>query len=153
MIFQYSTLDNPLSGRKACIMINEICPKIEVIETVIKSVIIPILQQLETDLGELKYKCSVYVGDKEEYSQIIDSSGVQHFNDNTQPIRVRFRTIAIPNKLKFHVESVFSKDISPEGTGFSGFNTDGSINIDDLTIKKSAWAVRYSLWDWKGWKF
>jgi len=37
--------------------------------------------------------------------------------------------------LRFHVEGVFSENISSEETGFSGFNTDGSINLDDLTIK------------------
>jgi hypothetical protein len=48
---------------------------------------------------------------------------------------------------------VFSENISSEETGFSGFNTDGSINLDDLTIKKSAWVARYNVWDRKGWKF
>jgi len=48
---------------------------------------------------------------------------------------------------------VFSESISPKGTGFSGFNTGGSINVEDLSIKKSPWTVRYNVWDWKGWEF
>lgn len=134
-------------------MINEVLPKNEVIEIIIKDVIIPILKQLEVDLGKPMYKCSVYIGENEVFSKTIDSGGCEYSCENTQPIRIRFRTIFQPNKLRFHVEGVFSKNISPQGTGFSGFNTDGSINVDDLTIKKSAWAVRYNVWAWKGWKF
>lgn len=134
-------------------MINEVLPKNEVIEIIIKDVIIPILKQLEVDLGKLIYKCSVYVGENEVFSKTIDSEGCEYSGENTQPIRIRFRTIFQPNKLRFHVEGVFSENISPQGTGFSGFNTDGSINVDDLTIKKSVWVVRYNVWSWKGWKY
>ena len=81
------------------------------------------------------------------------STNIGKNRENAQPIRIRFRTISQPNKLRFHVEGVFSENISPEGTGFSGFNTDGSINLNDLTIKKSAWVACYNVWDWKGWKF
>jgi len=57
--------------------------------------------------------------------------------ENAQPIRIRFRTISLPNKLRFHVEGVFfRKYIIGRNRFFSGFNTDGSINLDDLTIKK-----------------
>jgi len=34
-------------------MINEVLPKSEVIEVIIKDIIIPILKQLEVDLGKL----------------------------------------------------------------------------------------------------
>lgn len=134
-------------------MVNEVYPKNEVIKVIIRDVIAPILRQLEKDLGKLTYKCSVFVGDSELFSKIIDSEGTESFDENSQPIRIRFRTIFQPNKLRFHVESVFLVNISPLGTGFSGFNTGGSINIDDLTIKKSVWTVRFNVWEWKGWNF
>lgn len=134
-------------------MINEVFPKNEVIEAIIKDVVIPIIKQLEVDLGKQMYEYSVYLGEDKIFSKIINSEGCECFSENAQPIRIRFRTISQPNKLRFHVEGVFSENISPEGTGFSGFNTDGSINLNDLTIKKSAWVACYNVWDWKGWKF
>ncbi|MEN2774368.1 hypothetical protein [Acetivibrio clariflavus] len=134
-------------------MINEVLPKREVIEVIIKDIIIPILKQLEVDLGKHIYKCSVYIGENEVFSKTIDSEGCECFCENAQPIRIRFRTIFQPHKLRFHVEGVFSESISPKGTGFSGFNTGGSINVEDLSIKKSPWTVRYNVWDWKGWEF
>lgn len=74
-------------------MINEVCPKREVIDTVIKEVVVPILKQMESDIGKVNYKCSVYVGDREEISTIVDSSGTTTIADVFQPIRMRFRTI------------------------------------------------------------
>lgn len=131
---------------------NEICPENDVVEAIIKNVIVPHLKQLKNDLGKLIYKCSVYIGNDEVYSIDIDDEGNLASGYNLQFIRIRFRTISVPNKLMFHVESVYSKDVSPKGTGFSGFETSGSINYIDLTIKNSTWVVRYNVWEWMGWR-
>ncbi|MFB0844504.1 hypothetical protein [Paenibacillus oleatilyticus] len=127
----------------------ELLPTYEIIEAVLKNSINPILIQLENDIGKLKYRCSVYVDDKEMSSQII---GFSETDGIAQPIRVRFRPTFNANQLKFQVEAVFSKDISPQGTGFSGFWTKGKVNTDNFIVQKSPWIVQYSVWKWKGWK-
>lgn len=64
---------------------------------------------------------------------------------------MRFSPISAPNKLRFPVEAVYTEEVSPRETGFSGFETSGSTNYVDLTIKNSSWIIRYNVWNWKGW--
>ncbi|WP_019910180.1 hypothetical protein [Paenibacillus sp. HW567] len=130
----------------------EFLPTNEIIEAIIKNSINPILIQLENDIGELKYRCSVYVDDNEMSSQILGFSKTDISNENSQPIRLRFRPAFSANQLKFQVQAVFSQDVSPQGTGFSGFWTKGKINTDNFIVKKSPWVAQYNVWKWRGWK-
>lgn len=133
----------------------DLCPKKEVIEIVINQMIIPILKQIELELNlgldKLAYKCSIYVDDKEVQSQTIDIFGNQSSEKNTQPIRIRFRQIFDPGKLKLSIESVFFEEKLKKKIGFSGFTAKGSINTKVLTVKERGWTIRYNAWKWKGW--
>ncbi|MBU7315281.1 hypothetical protein [Paenibacillus oleatilyticus] len=130
----------------------ELLPTNEVIEAVLINSISPILKQLDNDIGKLTYRCSIFVDDQEMSSQLLDFSGMHIFNGIAQPIRARFRPTFNANQLKFQVEAVFSQDISPQGTGFSGFWTKGKINTENLIVQKSPWVARYNVWKWRGWK-
>ncbi|WP_265447817.1 hypothetical protein [Acetivibrio straminisolvens] len=63
-------------------MINEVFPKNEVIEAIIKDVVIPIIKQLEVDLGKQMYEYSVYLGEDKIFSKIINSEGCECFSEN-----------------------------------------------------------------------
>ncbi|EPY12853.1 MULTISPECIES: hypothetical protein [Paenibacillus] len=130
----------------------ELLPSNEIIEAVLKNSIYPILKQLENDIGKLKYRCSIYIDDQEMSSQVLDFSEINTSSGIAQPIRVRFRPTFNANQLKFQVEAVFSQDLSPQGSGFSGFWTKGKINIDNFIVQRSPWVAQYNVWKWRGWK-
>lgn len=132
---------------------NEIFPEKLVIEAVIENAIIPRLKVLKKDLGSLFYKCSVYIENNEVFATIIDDNGFTVTEDNVQNIRIRFRPISVKNKLRFYIEAVYSEEVSPQSTGFSGFEISGSINFKDLSIKCPNWIIRYNVWKWLGWWF
>ncbi|HEX9062366.1 MAG TPA: hypothetical protein VF941_19515 [Clostridia bacterium] len=133
-------------------MLEDICPEEKVIHEIIIQVILPRVEQIELEFGKLSYRCSVYTGDIETYFKIVDSSGqIADENDRTQPIRMRFRPIFDPNKLKFRIESIYSKDVLPENEEFSGFQTEGIINTMTLNVKNPTWTVRYMQRSWKDW--
>lgn len=134
------------------ILIKDICPKENVIQEIIMQVILPKVKQIELEVGKLSYRCSVYVRDIETYFIIVDSSGkITNSNEKTQPIRMRFRPIFDPDKVKFRIESVYNKDILPEDSSFSGFQTEGMINTMTLNVKNPTWTVRYMQRSWKDW--
>lgn len=133
----------------------DFCPKNNVLETIIHNVVVPILNQIELELEiglkQQNYKFSVFIDDREECYNIIDFSGKPSSEENLQYIRVRFRPIFDPNKLKFRIESVFSEGGLTRKIGFSGFTAKGTINTDDLTIKEYIWSICYNVWNWRGW--
>lgn len=130
----------------------DLVPSRQVIDAVINNTILPILKQLEEELGKFVYRLSVFVDNEERSFQLIDLYGEQKSSALTQPIRIRFRPTFNSEQLKFQVEAVFSKDISPEGTGFSGFWTKGKVNTDNLNVPKTPWVAQYNVWQWRGWK-
>ncbi|MHA7964457.1 hypothetical protein ACX93W_09930 [Paenibacillus sp. CAU 1782] len=84
--------------------------------------------------------------------QSVDYNGNSGSEGRELPIRVRFRKTFNEKQLNYQVEAVFPKEISPKGTGFSGFWTKGTISLESLVIKKSSLVMQYNVWHWRGWK-
>jgi len=59
----------------------EIVPSDEIIDAVLENTILPILKELEDDLGKRKYSYSIYVDDEEMSFRILDCSGQQMSNE------------------------------------------------------------------------
>jgi hypothetical protein len=130
-------------------------PSVDVVEKTLAEAVYPILADFE---AQLKRPLPTLVAVSSPHMQgpaiLITAEGhVRTGARQCGEIRLYFRETAVPGRLVFRGEAIYSKDISPD-TGWSGFDLRGEARIeaDGVKVTPGPWAVKYNKWEFRGWK-
>jgi hypothetical protein len=125
----------------------EIIPADHQTKLLIGGVVLPTLEQVAKEKGcSISLATSIMVGDIA--ARISEPLMVGRADQQTLvgEIRLRFRE-AFGGRILMHCECVIQKN-NPMGN-WSGFSLRGE--LQSACVKRTAWTMRYSVWDWKGW--
>jgi hypothetical protein len=126
---------------------DEILPSDNEIQTLISGVVLPTLQKIADDtMRRLVITPTLMQGSNEQRTFEPIKIGNASAEILSGAIRLRFRE-AFGNRILVHCECVFSREQAVEQC--SGFSLKGEMK--EGVVKRTAWTMRYSVWDWCGW--
>ena len=125
----------------------EIIPEGSVIEEFLCKVVRPTLLRVSKDAKRQLQVTALVMQENRETCSLglltIGSAQAQVLHGN---IRLRFRE-AFGGRILMHCEALF--DRSESVNNCSGFSLKGV--WEEGTAKRTAWTMRYSVWNWTGW--
>jgi hypothetical protein len=120
-------------------------------------VVVPALRQIEKDLKQdLPTSVILWSPFMQGPSVLIvpaSSPATGNPPKSRGELRLSFRATAVTDRYLFFGEAVYDRDVVP-GKTFSGFEVHGVVWIDNGTLKakEELRTIRYSEWDFIGWK-
>jgi hypothetical protein len=128
-------------------MKHEIIPNSEAIGKMVSTLVLPTLEKISKDVGR-RVEVDVVVMQKASEAVKYDRLSI---GDDQMPLlcgglRLRFRE-ASDNRLLMHCEALFNREQAVHNC--SGFSMKGELK--ENAVKRTAWTMRYSVWDWTGW--
>jgi hypothetical protein len=131
-------------------MQKDIMPPEKVLEAAVDQILRPILKQISTDTKHGFFATvSVMQGSKEANRFDLEHESITQSKISGE-IRLRFRPTFNPSRFLVRAEAIFKKPCL--ANGFSGFMVKGQVIHDrHIIAKRSAWTIRYNVWEWTGW--
>src|SRR5688500_10373301 len=125
---------------------SEIVPTEDQIYTLIDKIVAPAVRQIATDTERfLNLAPIVMVGDEPAKPLALLSNGDPNHSALNGKLRLRFRK-AFGERILLHCECIFQKDQAVRNC--SGFSL--KAELKGQVAKRTAWTVRYSVWNWMG---
>ena len=128
-------------------MKNETVPNSNVIEEMVRDIVRPTLETIAKDMGgHLNISISVMEGASEATKASQLFAGANQLPPLCGNVRLRFREVS-SERLLMHCETLFVREQAVNNC--SGFYLKAEM-LKNVS-KRTAWTIRYGLWDWAGW--
>lgn len=125
----------------------EIEPSMEIVNAAIRQVLTPTLEQIAADAGRcISMEATVWRGETEIVKLLNIQVGMAENPVLPGNLRLRFRD-AFGGRILMHVEALFEREQAVAKC--SGFTL--KADIRDGSAKRTAFTMRYSVWEWIGW--
>jgi hypothetical protein len=132
-------------------------PDPHVIGSVVERAVIPVIREIERDLGRsLPTVVTPWTPAMEGPKILVSTESSAVAAQDLMPVgelRLSFRESAVEGRLLFFGEAVYAEGISPT-TGFSGFDIRGTVrtNADPVQVEELSRTIKYKVWRFRGWR-
>jgi hypothetical protein len=125
----------------------EIEPSAEILDTAIRKIVVPTLERIAADAGRrISLDAAVWHADTAIANLPQIEAGITGNPILPGKLRLRFRD-AFGGRTLMHAEAIFDRELAVAKC--SGFYL--KADLRDGVAKRTAFTVRYSVWDWTGW--